>query len=187
MFKRLAVFIALSASLVFAQQGSQPVNTVIGPAPYPTVTLYFYSGSSVTAICYANALNPITTFYRSSNTLTNIVVASNVGTITLSSTAQFWVGQQVTVAGSTTAALNGTYRINTVSGSTATITTVAVGDATYNNAAMTLSTTGPMLNANVWSIQLFTYISTNLTTSYFAGTPSVTTPQGIACSNRGNY
>lgn len=186
--KRLLLTLALAAGSLFAQ--GQSVNQVQGPPPQAWVSQFYYNGSNqVTYICTAQQSAPLTTFaIAGTPALTNIVVATDVGTITFGASAQFWVGQQLTVAASTTAALNGTYKVQTVIGSTVTITTAGVADATYNNAAMTVSTVEPLLNASLWSIQVFNYPTANLGTSYWGGLPQGSTvPQGLACSNRGNY
>lgn len=183
---KILTLLLIVVSSAFAQ--AQSVNQTSAPPPVPFVNLYFYNGSSqIQYICSAQALQPVSTFYKSSTTLTNIVVSSNTGTITFSSTSYLWVGQQIVVAGSATTALNGTYPVLTVSGSTATITTSGVSNATYTDAGLTVSTTGPLLNSPVWAINIFNYASTNLATSYWAGTPAATVPQGIACSNRAQY
>lgn len=177
-----------AAAIPLLAQGSA-VNLTLGPPPSAWLTLFYRDGSGNTQyICYSPALAPTTTYaIGSTPALTSVVVATNVGTINFGATAQLWVGQTVTIAGSTTSALNGTYRLNTVSGSTATIATSGVADATYNNAAMTVSTNGPLLDALRWSIQVFTYTSTSVNATYFAGAPSVGIPQNLACSNRANY
>lgn len=187
MVKLFAVFV-VCAGLVFGQ--AQAVNPVSGPPPFGTVQQYYFNGSNQpTYICSSSQFAPTTTFaIGGSPAFTNIVVLSNVGTITFGATAQFWVGQQLTVAASTTAALNATYKVQTVSGSTVTITTVGVADATYSNAAMTVSTSEPLLNASLWSIQVFNYPTANLGTSYWGGNPQGNTiPAGLKCSDRSNY
>jgi hypothetical protein len=181
--RRLLLFFALAAG-AFAQ--GQAVNQVGGPTPDSWVANMTYSGSNLSYVCWARALQPVTTFYESSSTLTNIVVSTGTATITFSSTSYLWIGAQITVAGSTTTALNGTYKVTGVASSTATFTTAA-GDATYNNAALTVSTTAPLLNAAVWSIQELVYSSSNVVGVYWAGTPSIVPSQGLACSNGGNY
>lgn len=196
--KRIALLTALAilAAMAAKPQGN-PVNQVLNPPPANWVYLYWCGtgmttcgtgNTNVTAICMAPAATSLATVFAIGSTpaLTNIVVASNVGTITFGATAQVWVGQRVTVAASTTSALNGTYRINTVSGSTATITTSGVADATYSNAAMTLSTTGPLLNAALWAIQVFTYTNASANASYYAS-GGIQITQGLACSNRTTY
>lgn len=185
MLKLLAVFAACSAAL-FGQ--AQAVNLVQGPPPQAWVSLFYYNGSNqITYICTApSAGGPVTTYsVGGSPAVTNIVVSGGTGTITFGATAQLWVGQKITTAGSATTALNGVYPLLTVSGSTATITTSAA-DATYTD--MTISTAQPRLDQLLWSIQIFTYASGNLATSYWGGTPTgVTVPQNLACSNKGNY
>lgn len=187
--KRLLIGFALVG--VLWGQG-QAVNQVDGPPPFAFVRAFFYNAASppqVTYICYAPQFAPITVFAISGvPALTSIAVSTNVGTITFGATAQLWAGQQVTVAGSTTALLNGTYKVQTVSGSTVTITTVGVSDGTYNNAAMTVSTNEPLVTALVWSIQVFNYPGANLGTSYFGGNPQGNTvPSGLACSARSTW
>lgn len=168
--------------------GQGAVNQVSAPPPDNYVNQLYYDGSNnLTYVCRAAAIQPLTTWYKSSTTLTSIVVLTNVGTINFSSTSYLWVGAQITVAGSTTSALNGTYKVTAVSGSTATITTSGVSNATYNNAALTVSTRAPLLNSAVWAIQALTYDGSNLLTGvYWAGTPSPTVPL-LACSSRASY
>lgn len=159
------------------------------PPSSPWVTLLFYNASSqIQYVCYSPALAPTTTYAIGATPgLTSIVVATNVGTVNLPATAQWWVGQRITVAGSTTSALNGTYVLSAVVGTTATITTSGVSDATYNNAAMTISTTAPVLDSPRWSIQVMTYASSNLATSYWASSASTGVNSQLACSNRTAY
>ena len=183
---KIALLAAFLSAPAFAQctVGSQ---SPAAPQQNCAVTMY-YSGSDLIYVCSANAFQPVTTFYKSSTTLTSIVVATNVGTINFSSTSYLWIGAQVTVAGSTTSALNGTYKITAVSGSAATIATSGVSDATYNNAALTVSTQAPLLNSPVWAIQALTYDGSHNTTGvYWAGQTSVSIPHSLACSNRANY
>ncbi len=185
-FLTLSLFVLLWAGLASAQciPGSQNQQNTAQNC----VAQFWYDGATnLQYMCSANALQPITTFYKSSSTLTSIVVSSNTGTINFATTSYLWPGALVTVAGSTTAALNGTYRVLTVSTTTATITTSGVGDATYSNAALTVSTLAPLINAPVWAIQVFTYTGTTLLSSYWAGNPSSTVPHGLRCSDRANY
>lgn len=187
MLKQLALVLFWTGA-AFGQ--GQAVNQVQGPPPQAWVSQFYYNGSNqVTYICSSPQLAPLTTFMIGGNpALTNIVVASNTATVTFGASAQFWVGQQLSVSGSTTTALNGTYKALTVSGSTVTFTSAGVGDGTYNNAAMTVLTVEPLLNAPLWSIQVFNYPGANLGTSYWAGNPEGrTVPQGLACSSRATY
>lgn len=184
--KRIIAALLCAVSLL-AQQGSA-VNQVSGPTPNNGVYLYFYNGSSqITHICFANAVQPATTYTIGALPgLTSVVVLTNVGTINLATTAYLWVGQRITLAGFALTALNGTYTISAVSGSTATIATSGVADATYTTSGATLATTGPVLNNNVWNIQIFTYASTLLATSYYAG-GGIGPNNQLACSSRASY
>jgi hypothetical protein len=195
-FIQLVAAVCLAAASALAQ--GTTVNQTMGPAPTNWVQLFWCgtggtacaSGNTqVTFICYAPALSTTTTYaIGSTPELTSIVVLTNVGTINFAATAQLWVGQRVTVAGSSTSALNGTYRINSVSGTTATITTSGVSNATYNNAALTVSTSQPILSASVWAIQAFPFTDTSVNATYFAGTPTAGgVPSQLACSNRTAY
>lgn len=187
--RKILVLAALCCRLAFSQVPAQAVNQTTGAPPFGVVQLFFYSGANVAYICNAAASANQTVFSISGTPgLTNITVSSNVGTINLPATARFWVGQQIAVTGSTTAVLNGPYRINTVSGMTATIATSGVSDGTYNNAAMTVVTSQPLLNALLWSIEVFTYAGSNVTGIYWAGTASGgTITQNLACSNGASY
>ncbi len=194
---RSLIILVLAAVSCFGQP-AQSINQVLGPPPLNWVSLYWCGtgmttcgtgNTNVTAICMAPAVTSPPTIYAISGTpsLTNIVVATNVGTVTFGTTAQFWVGQQLTVTGSTTSALNATYRVNAVSGSTVTITTAGVNDGTYNNAALKVSTSAPLLNALVWSIQIFTYTNSSVNAAYFGGAAGFQINQGLACSARTTY
>lgn len=190
-FRTVLLSVLLLTALAGACFAQGAVNQVSAPPPDNYVQQLFYDGSNnLIYACRAVAYQPLTTFYKSSATLTNIVVTTNgvsSGVITFSSTSYLWVGAQITVAGSATAALNGTYKVTAVSGSTATITTVGVSDATYTDATLTVSTRAPLLNAAVWAIQALTYDgSNNLTGTYWTGTPSPTVPM-LACSARASY
>lgn len=182
---KLIVFLCLLGGPLLGQcipGAISPNNTQIN-----CVLQAFVDGSSnVTDLCYANALQPVTTFYKSSSTLTSIQVTSNVATITFSSTSFLWPGATVVVAGSTTAALNGSWKITTVSTTTATFA-VTTANVTVSNAALTVSTQSPLLNATVWAIQKLTYSGTILTGTYWAGGLSSVVPHGLACSARANY
>lgn len=181
---RNAIAVLVLAAAAFGQ--GPAVNQVQGPTPNDFVS-YFDLGSTPQYQCMAQALQPRTTWYKSSGTVTQIAVSSNVGTITFSGTSYLWVGARVTVAGSATAALNATYSVTVVSGSTATITTSGVSDGTYTDSTMTVYTTAPLLNQSVWAIQVTQYSGGSPSGQYWAGTPAATPPMNLACSNRRNY
>jgi hypothetical protein len=181
------ILLSLITMPLMAQGQGQAVNQVGGSPPNSTVQQFFYSGSNLTYACSAPAVTAVSVFYVASGTLTNVVVATGTGTINFPATAQLWPGMQITLAGSATTALNATYKVTAVSGSTATITTTGVANGTYADTSLTLSTVAPLLNENAWAIQVFIYAGSTLTGSYWAGTPSVTPSSGLACSNRANY
>ena len=65
---------------------------------------------------------------------TNIVVASNVGTVKTKWSHELAGGESVTISGSVTSALNGTYTIQSITApDTFTITTSGVADGTYTD------------------------------------------------------
>lgn len=173
--------------LLFATSAWGQFNQCGGTNREACVALTFYTGSNLTAQCFAPQSSPSNAnrWSVALSNLTNIVVATNVGTINFPATAQYWVGMQITVSGSATTALNKTYRVTAVSGTTATITTSGVGDATYTD--MTISTNNPVLNQAVWAIQIFTYDgSNNFTGSYWANSSNAVN-FGLACSARATY
>jgi hypothetical protein len=182
--RKAVVLIVLAALETFGQV--QAVNQAQGPTSNNYVT-YLDIGSTPQYICEAQAVQPLTTFYVSSSTLTQIAVSSNVGTITFASTSYLWIGARITVAGSATTALNGTYSVTGVSGSTATIATSGVSNGTYNDSTLTVSTRAPLLNSLVWAIQVTQYSGANQIGQYWAGTPGPIPPMNLACSSRHNY
>ncbi len=151
--------------LMLAAQQPQPV-TITNNAVPPVTSLYFYdANNNLQYICSAPNVGAYTwavTPSAGQGTLTSIVVATNVGTVTTAANHGLQIGNVVTVAASTTAALNASYQVKTVpSATTFTITTSGVSDATYNTAALTLSSTAPRSNSSTanaaWSIQKFSY------------------------------
>ena len=156
----------LGMLLLCASALAQPTqNVAIAKSPAsPAITrLYFYTaGGNPQYICTTPSLQALYTWAvtpsSQQGTLTNIVVSANVGTATTAANHGLAVNNVVVVSGSTTAALNGTYIIQSVpSATTFTITTSGVSNATYSNAAMIMTTTSPRSNALIWSIEQYTY------------------------------
>lgn len=150
--------------------------------------LYFYDGSSnLTYICEAlQRQATATTVTKAATTLINIVVSTNVATVTTSSAHKLYPGARVTVTGATVDTdLNASYVVLTV-GSTTTYTfaTVAVADATYTDAGLVISTNNPLTSASVWAIQIQTYISTTMAGQYMAG---ASRGFGLSCDSRTSY
>jgi hypothetical protein len=102
------------------------------------------------------------TYSIAAATITNIVVLTNVGTVT-APTHGLIVNNRVTLAGWTVDTdLNDTYVIQTVAdANTFTITTASVANATYVDAAGTFTTTAPRSSAPVWAIKKLTYSGTD--------------------------
>jgi hypothetical protein len=125
--------------------------------------LNFFDGSSnLQYQCKAVSIQPEKTFSVPQGTLTSIVVAANVGTITwpsgqcgTSNGCGFQIGNSIKISGSATAALNNTYQIaSLVSATTATIATSGVSNGTYVDAQ--ISTSAPQSSAPIWTIEKIT-------------------------------
>ncbi len=193
----LFLLFAALAPRVYAQgPGSGlAVNQVGLPVPFPTVVEYFFDGNNlVQYICTAQQIQSPTSVQFADTSLTSIVVATNVATVTTAAAHNLYVGARVKTTGSATTALNNTYTVATVPSSTTyTFTTSGVGDATYTT-GLVVTTSNPLLNASVWAIQIFTNSgpSNAVADSHFA-IPTVglnqssQTPQHLACSNRAQY
>lgn len=178
------IAVLILSTCAFAQG---PTVTLSDSDPSQGVTrLTFYSGGAPQYVCKAlsqqRAFTWAVTPTGSQGTLTSIVVATNVGTVTTSTNHGLAIGNSVTVVGSTTAALNAAYKIATVpSVTTFTITTSGVSDGTYNTAALALTTTAPRSSAAIWSIQFFVYGASGETSRQWAhGSPA----PAFICDNR---
>ncbi len=150
------LLIALFTFSLCAQDGT-PVNDSQGPPYVSYTTILKYSGSDLVATCEAKSQQPTATFIISGTTpyaLTSIVVATNVGTVTTASAHGLGVNDKITVAGATIDTdLNGVYKIATVGSTTTfTIATVAVADATYNEAGLKFTTQAPRTTQPIWAI-----------------------------------
>lgn len=189
--RRVIITLILSVHLWAAdnQKGNPFTINPAGPAQAVTA-LFFYDGSNnLIYTCKAVSQQPNYTWsvtgVSGNGTLTSIVVATNVGTATMSAAHGLSVGNKIVVAGSTTSALNGTYYVQTVgSATTLTITTSGVADATYNTAALTVSTVAPRSSAAIWEIRKFSYTSTNLTAQQSAASSQQIGAMDGVCDNR---
>jgi FtsP/CotA-like multicopper oxidase with cupredoxin domain len=187
--KTLLLSLILSASL-FAQATGTPVSVVAYPPETPTMFLDYAGGSNLTYICVASPINKTSTpgnytysLSVAGSTLTNIVVLTNVGTVTTVAAHGLMVGQTTTVSGSATTALNASYVVaSTPSTTTFTIATSGVTNATYTT-GLVLSGTVPLLTSPIWAIKKLTYDgSNNLTGTLCAN--GVCQAQTNICSNR---
>lgn len=172
--KKLLFFALALASALAAQEGAV-VNQSIGPPPTGYTELNTFSGANLTHVCRARSVQQPYTASVLAGTMTNIVVLTNVGTVT-------WVNHGLAVGNRTTVAgtvvdtdLNASYNVvGVTSADVFTITTASVGDATYTT-GLTITTTAPRNTAAIWSIQKFSYSGANQTASQWAsGNPAMT-------------
>lgn len=180
--------LAVLALAVAAWGQGQAVNQVGDPPPTPELKLFYYDGSSnLQYICWARQNQMASsTQKRSDSTLTNIVVLTNVGTVTTSAAHGLYIGARVIVSGATVDTdLNATYTVATVPSSTTyTIATANVANATYTDSTLVITTSYPLTTNPVWAIQVLTYTSTTLTASYWA---RASVGYGLACTDRTTY
>lgn len=158
---KLIILILAFASLGFSQTNGTPVEVVSFPSGNVAYRNFFDGSGNLIYRCITTPNGPwnnasvpaVFSWTGAGTTLTSIVVATNVATATTSAAHGLWFQNQVTVSGSTTSALNGTYAIATVpSATTFTFSTSGVVDGTYNNMAIVLSTGAPRSTAGIWSI-----------------------------------
>ncbi len=177
----------LAVAMAFGQAG-QAVNQTSG-VPFDTVLKqYFYDGSNnVQYICLAPQNNQRTTVQRSGGSLTSIVVATNVGTVTTASAHGLYVGARVTITGATVDPdLNATYTVASVpSTTTYTIATSAVSDGTYTESTLQIATTYPLLTASRWAIEVFHYNAGGYVDGSYWANASI--GYGLACTSRTSY
>ena len=174
----ILTLLAIAASML-AQDGTA-VNISPSPPSRPWTSLFFYDGSSsIEYICKADAVQPPFSWTKAATTLTNIVVATNVGTVTFSAAHGLNPGNRIAVSGaSVDSDLNGNYYVQTVpTASTLTITTASVADATYTEAGLVVTTSAPRTTAAIWTITKFSY-------SGSVPTMDQTSPHGQVCDNR---
>ena len=104
------------------------------------------------------------TWRRSTSTITNIVDAANVATVTLSAAHGLQPGCAITVAGATVDTdLNGTYIVVTADPAATTLTfaSASVTDATYTDATMTITTACARTTQPIWDIVKYFYDGSN--------------------------
>ena len=186
---RLLPTLVIGLGLATAVRGQTlPPNAQSVPQIADQNQFYYDASNNLKYACVAHLNHQnVTTVQKSDSTLTNIVVSGNTATVTTASAHNLYVGARVTVSGATVAtALNGTYTILTVPLSTTyTFTTAGVGAATYTDAGLVISTEYPLLNAKLWTIQVFSYDSNNyLIGKTWAG---ALVNFELKCSDRANY
>lgn len=189
----LSVLLVVALSLP-AQQVRPQVQVEVSegfPQWVPYTSLLFRDGSNNTEyICKAPAVQASFSWTRAATTLTNIVVATNVGTATTSTAHGLAVGNLVQVSGATVDTdLNGFYPIVSVGSTTTfTITTASVADATYTETPLRLSTTAARTTATIWAIQKLYYTTTYVDrVSYAVGNGLLPGTYNFACGSRTTY
>lgn len=146
-----------------------PVSIIEAPPTEAMTTIIGLSGGVQTWIGKARSSQVPFKASIANGFLTNIAVSTNVGTVTLPAHG-LQVGNRITLAGATVDTdLNGNYIVASVIGvDSFTIATSSVGDATYTDAGLYLTTTAPRTNQAIWSIQKLFYSGTSLIRTAYA-------------------
>lgn len=108
--------------------------------PTVNVTVPFSTGvneiapGTITSAAFASTIRPVDLVTTAGISVTSIVVATNVGTVTTSSAHGLSTGRQVAIYGGTgtSSKVNGLYTITVTGGSTFTVTTAGVLNGTYS-------------------------------------------------------
>jgi hypothetical protein len=125
-------------------------------------------------------VQPVFEFSIVKANLTNIVVSTNVATVTAAAHG-LAIGQRVYVSGATVdtdlnSATTGYIITGSAGANTFTFTTAGVSDATYTDATLSITTRAPRTNASCWAIQQMTYVGGYQTQAKWA--------EGSASENR---
>jgi hypothetical protein len=164
---RTAVLAALLCASALAQTNVDATLTEQRPRQATTTLNFYDSNGNQIYSCTALSLQPLPNlnqlFSIAQSTLTNIVVSANVATATTTANHGLQVGNSVTVTGSATTAVNGTFQIATIPTATTFTYSNTVGSATYTDAGLTISTTAPRSSIPIWNIVKQTFSGTNLT------------------------
>lgn len=179
--RRSLLLLALGISPIWSQGAPVTINPF--PANVMPTQIFTYSGALPIYQCITKPNGPWNgvsvpasfSWTKAAATFTNVVVLTNVGTVTTSTAHGLRVGNPVTISGATVDAdLNASYVIATVpSTTTFTIATVSVANATYTDATLVLTTTAPRSTAAIWAVQKFLYDGSNLiSTAWATGSPT---------------
>lgn len=159
--------------------------TALYSADAPHVKLFYYTETLLQYICDAPSVVPQTSVSVAAGTATNIVVSSNVGTVTVQAHG-LWAGAVVTVSGSSTSALNATYSVVSVTDeNTYVISTSGVSNGTYTT-GIRISTNSPLVTDPLWSISVYVYSSGVLSNTHLGG-GSLSLNSKAKCSDRAQY
>ena len=180
--RRSFLLLALGISPIWSQGAPVTVNPF--PANVMPTKVFTYSGNNKIYECTTKPFGPWNnggvpasfSWTKAATTFTNVVVLTNVGTVTTSTAHGLRIGNKVVISGATVDTdLNATYIVATVpSTTTFTVATVSVADATYTDAGLVLTTAVPRSTAAIWTIQKFTYDGSNNKTgeSWALGSPA---------------
>lgn len=179
---RTITVLILSCAALFGQTNNKGQTVNLTAVPEQAITrLSFYTANQEIYRCEAVAVQPSFAWRRSSTTITNVVDAANVSTVTTSTAHGLTAGNKVVITGATVDAdLNGTYVIQTVGATTTfTITTANVTDATYTDATLVITTTAPRTTEAIWAVRRWVYDATDNTQAQWATTSVGTTSGGV--------
>ncbi len=182
---KVFLVLAITASAAWSQAS---VSLSQGPPQVAVQKLFYYDGgNNLQYICNSPQTSAQTTVQRSDSSLTNIVVLTNVGTVTTANAHGLYIGARVVITGATVDTdLNGTYTVASVPTSTTyTIATAAVANATYTDAGLVISTFNPLTTRSVWAITVLIYDGSNLLTDVHWA--NFSTAYALACTSRTSY
>lgn len=165
------------------------VALVLLIAACASAQVMFYDGSSnLKYVCTPRSDNyTVTTSWSVSGaTLTNIVVASNVATVTTAAAHYLYPGAYITVAGSTGNTLNGTFVLTDTPTATTATFAITTSNTTDTASTLTVSTKNPPLNVSYWAIQVLNYVSGSLRKVTSVG-PGASASYSLKCSDRASY
>lgn len=184
---RMRTLILFLSSVVglYAQTSPEYTQSIAPPVTPYTYLMFRDASNNIEYVCRALSNQQNFTWTIAAATLVSIADATNVATVTTSTSHGLITGNSVSVYGSSVSALNNTFTITgTPTPTTFTFTTAGVSDGTYNNAALGVATTAPRSNASVWSIQKFFYTGTYIDRFGWAESSTATTK---SCDNRTGY
>jgi len=180
---RLLTIYAVITAILLAQEGTI-VNQTGGPEPSAYTSLFYYNSTDLQYTCKARSLQPASSFARTGTTitLTNIVVATNTATATVSAAHGLTANNKIVVSGATVDTdLNGTYALTSVGTTTLVFTTASVADATYTDATLVITTTAPRTTLPIWEVKKYT-VAASLVTAVQSAV-GISSPSQI-CGNR---
>lgn len=151
-----------------------------------THIVMFNNGSSqLQYVCESkNQVSALTTMMAiNDGSLTSVVIASNIATVTTPTAHQLYDGARVTVAGSTAGAIDGIYTVASTPSTTTFTITVSAANGTHTESGMNLTTRSPLLSAQYWNVIVLVWEGSVLKATFHAGSVKSTSYQ-MKCSDR---